>query len=65
LDASKNDLSSTKDQNQLSKLLPGLIASDLSSIPDSLKVSTVMNLISTSIDYYNDLNIFLNREHSF
>jgi len=58
LDASKNDLSSTKDQNQLSKLLPGLIASDLSSIPDSLKVSTVMNLISTSIDKSKSNNLF-------
>jgi hypothetical protein len=58
LDASTNDLSSTKDQNQLSKLLPGLIASDLSSIPDSLKVSTVMNLISTSIDKSKSNNLF-------
>lgn len=58
MDASKNDLSSTKDQNQLSKLLPGLIASDLSSIPDSLKVSTVMNLISTSIDKSKSNNLF-------
>ena len=58
MDASKNDLSSIKDQNQLSKLLPGLIASDLSSIPDSLKVSTVMNLISTSIDKSKSNNLF-------
>ena len=67
-----NNLTNITDVNQLSKILPGLIASDLSSIPDSLKVSTVKNLIFAStnqsknfyIIIFNNINYHLNRRYN-
>jgi hypothetical protein len=51
-----NNLSNITDQNQLSKILPGIMNSDLSSIPDNLMVSTLITLISSTTKSKKKIN---------